>query len=89
VAGVAAGLHAVLLLPERGPSEGEVVAEGAARSLAVEGLGHYWHSPGPHPAGLVVGYAIPPEHAFDGALAALGATLDALGGDRAGGRPPG
>jgi hypothetical protein len=42
-----------------------------------------------HPAGLVVGYATLPEHAFGGALAALAATLDALGCDRAGGRAPG
>jgi hypothetical protein len=36
--GVAAGLHAVLLLPEPGPSEQDVVAGLAARSVAVDGL---------------------------------------------------
>jgi GntR family transcriptional regulator / MocR family aminotransferase len=82
LAGVAAGLHAVLLLPEQGPSEQEVVAAAAACSVAVDGLGLYWHSAGPRPAGLVVGYATPPEHAFTGALDALAATLTELYQDR-------
>jgi GntR family transcriptional regulator / MocR family aminotransferase len=73
--GVVAGLHAVLLLPEQGPSEQDVVAGLAARSVAVDGLGGYWRSPGSHPAGLVVGYATPPEHAFTRALDALTASL--------------
>jgi GntR family transcriptional regulator / MocR family aminotransferase len=60
-------------------------AAAAVRSLAVEGLGGYWHSAVPHPAGLVIGYANPPEHAFTGALDALTATLAELyqGSDRA------
>jgi GntR family transcriptional regulator/MocR family aminotransferase len=45
---------------------------------AVDGLGLHWHSAGPHPAGLVVGYATPPEHAFTGALEPLIATLAEL-----------
>jgi GntR family transcriptional regulator/MocR family aminotransferase len=82
--GVAVGLHAVLLLPEQGPSEQDVVAGLAARSVAVDGLAGYWRSPGPHPAGLVVGYATPPEHAFTRALDALTASLTQVLQGRAG-----
>jgi len=82
--GVAAGLHAVVLLPEHGPSEAEVLTHAAARSIAVDGLRRYRHArnpgsgPGPGPGGLVIGYANPPEHAFVTALDALVAALAEL-----------
>lgn len=75
VAGVAAGLHAVIELPE-GTTEEEIVARAAGRGLAVQGLG-YFRGPTrqPHPPALVVGYATPPDHAFTGAIARLCAVL--------------
>ncbi|QNP62979.1 PLP-dependent aminotransferase family protein [Streptomyces genisteinicus] len=68
VSGIAAGLHAVLDLPEGG--ERSVVKAAAWQGLAVEGLSDYRHPRwrGPVREGLVVGYATPPEHLYAGAL---------------------
>jgi GntR family transcriptional regulator/MocR family aminotransferase len=69
-AGIAAGLHVVVLVGDEA-RETEVLRRAAAASVSVEGLGRCWLSPGPHPGGVVVGYAAPPEHAFGPALRAL------------------
>ncbi len=75
VTGVAAGLHAVLLLPPGGPPERELVARAAAAGLAVSGLAacraDRSDAGADAPSGLVIGYGTPPEHAFAGALDAL------------------
>jgi GntR family transcriptional regulator/MocR family aminotransferase len=79
--GIAAGLHAVTLLPEHGPSEQQALAHAASRSVAVEGLsGFYWHTSSSDPStqGLVIGYAKPPEHAFAAALDTLTGMLAEL-----------
>jgi GntR family transcriptional regulator/MocR family aminotransferase len=73
--GVAAGLHTVVPLPAGGPTEAEVLAAAARRSLGVEVLGPHWLGTGPHPRGVVVGFAAPPEHAFGPAVDALVAVL--------------
>ncbi|MFD7987094.1 PLP-dependent aminotransferase family protein [Kitasatospora indigofera] len=82
VTGVAAGLHAVLTLPPDGPSEAELIARAAAAGLALGGLAECRDdraAAGPDaPAGLVIGYGSPPEHAFTGALDALCGLLGAL-----------
>jgi GntR family transcriptional regulator/MocR family aminotransferase len=67
--GVAAGVHLVLLLGDR--TEAAVLAAAARRSLALDGLGRYWLGPGPHPQGVLIGYATPAEHAFGPAVRAL------------------
>ncbi|KDN85849.1 hypothetical protein KCH_25070 [Kitasatospora cheerisanensis KCTC 2395] len=71
VSGIAAGLHAVLELPERS----EPLALGTARrlGLALEGLRPYRHPDSTMPPrdGLVIGYGTPPDHAFPAALDAL------------------
>ncbi|MER5896139.1 PLP-dependent aminotransferase family protein [Streptomyces sp. NPDC001876] len=73
VSGIAAGLHAVLELP-RG-TERSVVRAAAWQGLAVDGLSSYLHPAAVGATarrdGLVVGYATPPEHAYEEALAAL------------------
>ncbi|MFI9240548.1 PLP-dependent aminotransferase family protein [Streptomyces sp. NPDC053079] len=71
VTGIAAGLHAVLGLPEG--TERTVVQAAAWQGLAVEGLGLYRHgeATGVPDDGLVVGYGTPADHAFAGALDAL------------------
>jgi GntR family transcriptional regulator/MocR family aminotransferase len=74
VAGVAAGLQALVTLPE-GLTECDAVAAAAQHGLAVEGLSAFAVSASEHPAALVVGYATPPEHAFTTALARLCAAL--------------
>ena len=71
VRGIAAGLHAVVDLPEDGPTEAEVVASLAADGVVVHGLGGYWHRPRPRRPGIVVGFGTPAEHAFPAALTAL------------------
>ncbi|OIJ91242.1 PLP-dependent aminotransferase family protein [Streptomyces colonosanans] len=71
IGGIAAGLHAVLHLPPG--TEGAVVQAAAWQGLAVHGLGRYRHAHAvaePMDA-LVVGYATPPDHAWEGALEAL------------------
>jgi len=75
VTGLAAGMHAVVELPD-GADEDAVVARASSRGLAVEGLGAFASIPreGRAPA-LVIGYGTPPAHAFTSALARLAATL--------------
>jgi GntR family transcriptional regulator / MocR family aminotransferase len=73
--GIAAGLHALVLL---GPGQTETGAIAAAgrRELAVTGLSFYSaDETDQHPAALVVGYARPPRHAFAAAVARLCAAL--------------
>jgi GntR family transcriptional regulator/MocR family aminotransferase len=76
--GIAAGLHVMLPLPGDGPTEAEVVDEAAGHDLALGRLGDRWHTPGPHPQGLVIGYGTPPEHAYPAALDALARVLSAF-----------
>lgn len=70
VRGVAAGLHAVVELPDNAPSEEAVVAEAARLSLELWPIGPCWQT-SPHPKGLIVGYSYPPTHAWPAALEAL------------------
>ena len=75
VTGIAAGLHVLVHLPA-GQREEDLVADAAARGLAIEGLSAYAAVPdGQHVPALVLGYATPPGHAFSTALARLCATL--------------
>jgi GntR family transcriptional regulator/MocR family aminotransferase len=75
VTGVAAGLHALVRLPD-GVSEEAVVAGAARRGLAVGALAPYRAGGDQdHAPALVVGYATPPDHAYSGALARLTAAL--------------
>jgi GntR family transcriptional regulator/MocR family aminotransferase len=74
VSGIAAGMHAVLELPE-GWDESAVVERAAARGVAVAGLATYDSSGGGRRPSLVVGYGTPPDHAFSTALARLCAVL--------------
>ena len=74
VLGIAAGMHALLQLPE-GHTEDETVTRAAQRGLAIEGLGAYRLTQQPYQPALVLGYATPPDHAFTGAIARLCAVL--------------
>jgi GntR family transcriptional regulator/MocR family aminotransferase len=74
VSGIAAGLYALVTLPP-GRTEEEVVADAAARGLALLGLAGFGDGSPNHPPALVVGYAKPPEHAFTGAVARLAAAV--------------
>ncbi|MEU8610245.1 PLP-dependent aminotransferase family protein, partial [Actinoplanes sp. NPDC048791] len=67
VTGIAAGLHALVPVPD----EAAVIARAAERGLALHGLGHFRAPDGPAADGLVIGYARPADHAFAGALEAL------------------
>src|SRR5262249_11758463 len=60
--GLAAGLHFTLWLPRDGPSEDEVVARAAERSIGLLSLGSLWHDPAGKPPGLLIGYASPARH---------------------------
>ncbi|MGW3008475.1 MocR-like pyridoxine biosynthesis transcription factor PdxR [Streptomyces sp. NPDC001219] len=75
VTGIAAGLHAVLQLPDGSGEPDEQAALRAARwqGLALDGLSAYRHPEATMPPhhGLVVGYATPSDSAFPGALEAL------------------
>ncbi len=74
VTGIAAGLHALLSLPATA-GEREVVAEGARRGLALQGLAECTFAGQQHDPALIVGYATPPGHAFSTAVARLCAVL--------------
>jgi len=54
-----------------------MIARASERGLALDGLERYWAGPGSggERAGLVIGYARPPEHAYTTALARLRAVL--------------
>lgn len=70
VAGIAAGLHAVLRLPYG--TEASTLKAAAWRGVSLDGLAGFRHPETPaHLEGLVVGYATPPDHAYTAALAAL------------------
>ncbi|WP_116045656.1 PLP-dependent aminotransferase family protein [Amycolatopsis palatopharyngis] len=77
--GISAGLHLVLMLPRSGPTEDEVLAAAARRRLDLHVLGSHRMSEGPHPQGIIVGYAAPAEHGFSSAVDALLATLADVG----------
>ncbi|MFI1103722.1 PLP-dependent aminotransferase family protein [Streptomyces melanogenes] len=70
-AGIAAGLHAVLRLPPG--TERAVLKAAAWQGIALDGLAAYRHPDATMPGqdGLVVGYATPPDHAYQAALDAL------------------
>ncbi len=78
VRGVAAGLQALIALPDGGPREADVLRHAAANGLAIEGLADAWHSTATARAqGLVVGYGTPRDRAYPAALAALERVLRA------------
>ncbi|MET7696296.1 PLP-dependent aminotransferase family protein [Streptomyces sp. NPDC005485] len=73
VQGIAAGLHALVDVP----NEAETLARAEQEGLAIGRLGDHWHNPDDdRPQGLVVGYGTPRERAFPEALEALGRVLD-------------
>jgi GntR family transcriptional regulator/MocR family aminotransferase len=72
VTGVAAGLHALVLLPD-GVDEEALLQRAAAAGVAVQGLGSLRVASRGRP-GLVIGYAHLPPPAIARAVAALGAT---------------
>ncbi|MEV6834406.1 PLP-dependent aminotransferase family protein [Streptomyces sp. NPDC051133] len=74
VRGIAAGLHALIDVPD----EAEVLARAEAAGLAVGALGTHWHAPAPAPdraQGLVVGYGTPRERTYPEALEVLAEVL--------------
>jgi GntR family transcriptional regulator/MocR family aminotransferase len=73
VTGIAAGLHAVVNLPDHRAAEEEAIITRARRAgLRLLGLGFFREEPTPEaPAALVIGYARPPDHAFSPALETL------------------
>ncbi|MCW7941921.1 GntR family transcriptional regulator [Streptomyces hygroscopicus] len=77
VRGIAAGLHALVDVPD----EEAAVARAEAEGLAVGRLGDHWHTAGEdRPQGLVVGYGTPRERTYPEALEVLGRILE---GDQA------
>jgi GntR family transcriptional regulator/MocR family aminotransferase len=76
VSGVAAGLHALVLLPgPGGPELDEVLGRAAGLGLALQPLDDHWHARGGHPRGLIIGYSTPAGSAWPAALDALCAAL--------------
>jgi len=75
LSGIAAGLHAVLELPDTGLSEQRLLRHLARSGVTVDGIAYFYHRPADAPLGLVIGYATPPEHAYGNALDTLVAAL--------------
>lgn len=76
--GIAAGLHAVVSLPQR-VSEADVLAAAEQRQIALSGLEPFWHGKPHRTKGLVLGYGTPAEHEFPVALEHLGLLLRDVG----------
>jgi GntR family transcriptional regulator/MocR family aminotransferase len=73
LAGVAAGLHALLPV-ESAERERVLIGRALRAGVGLHGLHThgYWREPGgDQPAALIIGYATPPPHAWSGALDAL------------------
>ncbi|MEU1331063.1 PLP-dependent aminotransferase family protein [Streptomyces sp. NPDC005865] len=83
--GIAAGLLAVLRLPPG--TEASAVKAAFWQGIALDGLAAFRHPEAtmPPPAGLVVGYAAPTEHAYGAALEALLRALPPGEGEAEGG----
>jgi GntR family transcriptional regulator/MocR family aminotransferase len=76
LAGTSAGLHALIYLPEDGPTEHQLRKRAARRSIALHTLASYWHDPPESsPQAIIVGYASPATHAYRPALHALAQLL--------------
>jgi GntR family transcriptional regulator/MocR family aminotransferase len=73
--GVAAGLQALISLPDGGPAEAEVVSLAADEGLALHGLAEHWHQPGDHAHGILVGFGTPTEQAYPAAVDVLARVL--------------
>jgi GntR family transcriptional regulator / MocR family aminotransferase len=72
LAGISAGLHALVYLPEHGPAEEQLQARAVRQSVALHTLGPCWHDPRePRPQAVIIGYAAPASHAYRPALRAL------------------
>jgi GntR family transcriptional regulator/MocR family aminotransferase len=72
LAGISAGLHALIYLPERGASEHQIQTRAARLSIGLHTLADYWHDPPePAPQAIIIGYATPASHAYQPALSAL------------------
>ena len=87
ITGIAAGLHALIQLPE-GTSEQELARAATRHGIAFQTLTDYWHGPPEiHPQSIIVGYATPADHAYRPALTALTHLLGAASGCTPGRRP--
>jgi GntR family transcriptional regulator/MocR family aminotransferase len=71
LSGIAAGLHAVLELPDTDLPEERLLGHLKRRGVAVDGIAYFYHHPPDAPLGIIIGYATPPEHAYTGALESL------------------
>ena len=79
MAGISAGLHATIYLPEPEQSETQLLARAERAAIALHALGSYWHNPPrPRPPAIIVGYATPAGHAYQPALQALTELLTSL-----------
>jgi GntR family transcriptional regulator/MocR family aminotransferase len=77
VVGTAAGLNLLVQLPDAATEEA-VLAAARSRGIGIEGLLGAGYYEGDGPAGLIVGYAAPPEHAFRAAVEAIVSVLRAV-----------
>jgi GntR family transcriptional regulator/MocR family aminotransferase len=72
LAGISAGMHALIYLPSQGPSEDQLLSLAARGSIALHTLGPYWHTlTASSPQAIIVGYGTPAGHAYQRALDAL------------------
>jgi GntR family transcriptional regulator / MocR family aminotransferase len=78
VEGIAAGLHATVRLPET-DDEDRIVAEAAARRIALGTVSEYRVAPGPRPQ-LLLGYATQSEPAIRAGIRALREAVEAARG---------
>jgi GntR family transcriptional regulator/MocR family aminotransferase len=75
LSGIAAGLHAVVELPDLDTAEAALLDDLSERGVTVDGLSHYYRRPEQSPLAILVGYATPPQHGYRHAVTSL---IDAL-----------
>ncbi|MGH3239566.1 MAG: PLP-dependent aminotransferase family protein, partial [Spirillospora sp.] len=71
VQGIAAGLHALVLLPDDGPDEPTIMNRAESVGLALMPLRGHWQDPSARPQGFIIGYSTPVGSAYPAALHAL------------------
>jgi GntR family transcriptional regulator / MocR family aminotransferase len=69
--GIPAGAQALVLLPDHGPGEAELIALAARRGLSLEGINDHWHCADGRPQGLLIGITRPSDGSYPAAVSCL------------------
>lgn len=77
VHGIAAGLHAVVSLPDH-IGEAQILTAAHERNIAITGMAPFWHGTQRGIDGIVIGYGTPFQHGYANALEHLAGLMSAV-----------